>query len=205
MARQLRAQGQQVALVVLLDSAPSNTGYETVTWWRPSFPWRFIRNLASWLQDFASLPAHDRRNFFERKARWFGRKVLRRLRLERGPAPVDLEEVIDPSRIPDHELKLWQIHLQALTDHVEQAYAGGVVLLRTRGQALLCSLEEDFCWRKVVQGDVRIVFVPGSHESIFMEPNVRSLAKELSALLTQAQAQAAVPPIPKSCANKSRT
>ena len=205
MARQLRAQGQQVALVALLDSAPSNTGYETVTWWRPSFSWRFIRNLASWLQDFASLPAHDRRNFFERKARWFGRKVLRRLRLERGPAPVDLEEVIDPSRIPDHELKLWQIHLQALTDHVEQAYAGGVVLLRTRGQALLCSLEEDFCWRKVVQGDVRIVFVPGSHESIFMEPNVRSLAKELSALLTQAQAQAAVPPIPKSCANKSRT
>jgi amino acid adenylation domain-containing protein/FkbH-like protein len=197
MARQLCAQGEPVALVALLDSAPSNRGYERVTWWRPTFPWRFTRNLINWLQDFAGLPGRDRRNFFWRKARWFGRKTLRRLGLRSGPAAVDLEEIIDPSRIPDHELKLWQIHLQALTEHMEQPYSGGVVLLRTRGQPLLCSLEEDFCWRKVAQGGVKIVFVPGSHESVFMEPKVRLLAKELSALLVTAQTQAAAASFPQ--------
>jgi thioesterase domain-containing protein len=203
MARQLCAQGEQVALVALLDSAPSNRGYERVTWWRPTFPWRFTRNLINWLQDFAGLPGRDRRNFFWRKARWFGRKTLRRLGLRSRLAAVDLEEVIDPSRIPDHELKLWQIHLQALTEHMEQPYSGGVVLLRTRGQPLLCSLEEDFCWREVAQGGVKIVFVPGSHESVFMEPNVRLLAKELSALLVAAQTQAAAASFPHHSADEA--
>ena len=52
MARQIQAQGGQVALLALLDSAPANAGYETVQWWRPEFIGLFARNLYYWLQDF---------------------------------------------------------------------------------------------------------------------------------------------------------
>jgi hypothetical protein len=35
-----------------------------------------------------------------------------------------------------------------------------------------------------------VILVPGSHESVFVEPNVQYLAKELDLCLLQAQARA---------------
>jgi thioesterase domain-containing protein len=89
---------------------------------------------------------------------------------------VDLEEVIDLTKFPPHELRLWQIHLNILVRHVSQPYGGKVVLFRTRGQPLFCSLEEDFGWKRLVRGGVDILMTSGEHESIFIEPNVRELA-----------------------------
>ena len=187
MARQLQMSGQEVGLVVLIDTAPANVGYERVTWWRPAFAWRFARNLGYWLKDFTALKAKERRRFFVRKLRCIGRKLQRWLTLGGGPAQFDLEEVIDPGLFPEQELRLWQAHLEALVAHVERPYSGPVALLRTRGQPLFCSLEEDFCWGKLVRGGVAVRCIPGSHENIFMEPNVRVLASELTGLLQQAE------------------
>src|SRR5262249_29462352 len=130
-----------------------------------------------------------RLRFVLRKSRAFARKLARRLRGKTGGALADLEEVIDPNLFPEHEQKLWQIHLRALTEHVEQPYSGSVTLFRTRGQPLFCSLEEDFCWRNLAKGGVHIKDVPGSHEGIFVEPNVKALAQALALALTEAQYQ----------------
>ncbi|HWH70138.1 MAG TPA: alpha/beta fold hydrolase, partial [Candidatus Sulfotelmatobacter sp.] len=193
MARQLQAQGEQVGLLALLDSAPSNAGYEQLTWWRPDFGLRFARNVYYWLQDFAALKPRERRTFFQRKLRALGRKLKHRLQPRHNQALVDLEDVIDLTHFPENELKLWRIHLQALVEHVEQPYPGQVMLLRTRGQPVFCSLEEDFCWGKLAQGGVILKRIPGSHENIFMEPNVKVLAQELTTALAQAHSQGATP------------
>ena len=81
---------------------------------------------------------------------------------------VDLEEVIDPAQFPENELKLWKTHLHALEQHVQQHYPGRVVLMRTRGQPLFSSLEDDFCWGKLVGGGIEVCRISGSHENIFM-------------------------------------
>ncbi|HTL59970.1 MAG TPA: amino acid adenylation domain-containing protein [Candidatus Limnocylindrales bacterium] len=193
MARQLREQGDTVALIALLDSAPSNAGYETVPWFRPDFAGRFVANFHHWLKDFAALPFVDQRNFVARKLRALGRRLKSKVALRRSGPWVDVEEIIDPHHFSENELKLWQIHLQALIQHVEGPYSGQVTLLRTRGQPLFCSLEEDFCWSKLARGGVTVKLVPGSHENIFNEPNVQTLAKELAAALTAAQVNASVP------------
>jgi FkbH-like protein len=189
MARQMRAQGEQVALLALIDSAPSNAGYERATWLSPRFMYSFARNVGYWLSDFRILKPEERRNFFARKLRTMWRKALRRLKGRASPPTVDLEEVIDPSHFSENELKLWRMHLQALTDHVEQPYPGQVTLLRTRGQPLICSFEPDFCWGRLAREGVQVKPIPGSHENIFMEPNVKQLAKELETCLAQAGAQ----------------
>jgi thioesterase domain-containing protein len=183
MARQLQLEGQEVELVVLIDTAPANAGYEQVAWWRPAFAWRFARNFRFWLSDFLALEAQERRNFVSRKLRWLGRKLLHRIGLGPRNARFDLEEVIDPRHFPEHELALWQVHLEALIAHVERPYTGRVALLRTRGQPLFCSLEKDFCWGKLVKGGVVVKEIPGSHENIFMGHNVQVLAEELNKLL----------------------
>jgi amino acid adenylation domain-containing protein/FkbH-like protein len=194
MARQLKIQGHQVSLVVLIDTAPSNVGYERLSWWRSAFAWRFARNFWYWFGDFIALAPQERRRFFIRKLGCLGRKLKRRLGRGIGPVPFDLEEVIDPQLFPEHELNLWRAHLEALVAHTERPYDGPVALLRTRGQPLLCSLEEDFCWGKLVRGGVSVQRIPGSHENIFMEPNVRVLASELNRLLQQAQTSSPTKP-----------
>lgn len=185
MARQLTAAGEAVALVALLDSAPSNAGYETVRWWQPAFGVRFIRNLMYWLGDFRRLEPVARRRFISRKAGALFRRIRTRFGLGNSrPEEVDLHDVIDTSHFPEHELKLWQAHLQALTTHVEKRYDGKVALLRTRGQPLFCSLEPDFCWgRLAARLEVRLV--PGSHEEVFMEPHVGTLADQLRRCLAE--------------------
>jgi FkbH-like protein len=183
MARQLKAQGEEVALVLLLDSNPANAGYEKVPWWQPQFSKRFARNLGLWLKDFFNLESEVRRNFVARKARAFGRRMVRPFKLGNTGKHVDLEEVIDPGHFAADELKLWQIHLDALVHHVQQPYVGRVVLLRTRGQAVLCSLAADFCWGKLVSPGIEVRIVPGSHESIFVEPNVAALGREVTQYL----------------------
>jgi thioesterase domain-containing protein len=102
---------------------------------------------------------------------------------------VDLEDVIDTGHFPSSELRLWQAHLEALVRHTDQPYDGPVTLLRTRGQPLLCSLKEDFCWRKICPR-LDLKQVPGSHEEIFMEPHVQSLARQLTACLEEARLRA---------------
>jgi amino acid adenylation domain-containing protein/FkbH-like protein len=183
MARQLRARGEEVALLLLIDATPSNAGYENIPWWNPKYPFRFARNFSYWLSDFSGLPRRERIRFFARKSRAIGRKLIGKFQKQNGSMNVDLEDVIDPNHFPENELKFWQIHLRALITHVDKPYDGVITLLRTRGQQLLCSLENDFCWSKLAKG-VQVKLIPGSHENIFMEPHVKSLAEELEGCLS---------------------
>jgi amino acid adenylation domain-containing protein/FkbH-like protein len=185
MARQLQAEGGRVALLALLDSAPANSGYETVQWWRPEFPGLFARNLFYWLQDFRNVKSLDRRRFIARKLRTGGRKLARWVRGAGDSAAVDLEEVIDPAHFPEHELKLWEIHLRALASHVQRPYSGHVTVFRTKGHPLFSSFARDLCWGALAMGGVTVKLIPGSHENIFMEPNVKSLALALNAALSE--------------------
>jgi thioesterase domain-containing protein len=191
MARQLEKRGEEVALVALLDAAPSNGSYERMKWHDPAYAFKFAVNLRHWLGDFARAKPEDRREFVFRKARAIRRKISRKiLPGKKGAAPVDLEEIIDLTKFPQHELKLWQIHLDALVKHVSRPYRGRVTLFRTRGQPLFCSLDSDFGWGELVKGGVDVRIIPGSHESIFMEPAVKSLADELKTCLVETSGSA---------------
>jgi thioesterase domain-containing protein len=183
MARQLHAAGETVGLMALLDCAPSNTGYEQVRWWRPSFPLQFARNLYYWWEDFVKLTSEQQHNLIGRKLRVLRRRIGRRLSGARQGEVIDLEEVFDINQFPPHELKLWESHLRLLLEHVSQPYAGEVTLFRTRGHPLLCSYKPDFGWGALARRGVNVQYVPGSHESIFMEPNVACLAKALQPFL----------------------
>jgi amino acid adenylation domain-containing protein/FkbH-like protein len=186
MARQLRSQGERVAQLLLIDASPSNAGYERLPWWQPSFHYRFARNLYYWVKDFVTLlEPQEQRRYIVRKARVLWRKLAAKFRRTKSDAKVDLDEVIDVSHFPESELKFWQIHLNALVAHVERRYAGHVTLLRTRGQPIFCSFAEDFCWGKLARGGVTVKHIPGSHENIFMEPNVKFLAEQIEECLVE--------------------
>jgi amino acid adenylation domain-containing protein/FkbH-like protein len=184
MARQLELQGEHVALLALLDCAPSNCGYETARWWHPRFVFDFTRNLSYWLDDFSQLTPRERRNLVLRKLKTLPRKASRLLRRNSEPE-VDLEDVIDLTHVSDREMRLWKLHLDLLVRHCSKPYRGHITLFRTRGHPILCSFEEDFGWGKL-SPKVVVKKIPGSHEGVFMEPHVKSLAKELQEALHHA-------------------
>ncbi len=186
MARQLRSQGERVAQLLLIDASPSNAGYERLLWWQPSFHYHFARNVFYWLKDFVTiLEPQEQRRYIARKSRVLWRKLAAKFSRRKDSADVDLDEIIDVRHFPESELKFWQIHLNALVAHVERPYAGQVTLLRTRGQPIFCSFTEDFCWGKLARGGVTVKHIPGSHENIFVEPNVKYLAEEIEECLVE--------------------
>ncbi len=190
MARQLEAQGQRVALLALIDSAAPNGSYDRVPWWRPGFYPKFLRNCAYWLGDFAKVKPDLRREFVRRKLGVMRKKILAYFRPGRGgPKPVILEEFIDVSQFPEPELQLWQAHLRAGTDYWPKPYGGRVTLFRTCGQPFLCSFDPRYGWDELAAGGIEIVIIPGSHESIFVEPDVMALAGALKTALANARGE----------------
>lgn len=189
-ARRLHTQGETVALLALLDSAPMNTGYNRIPWWRPRFVFNFLVNTLYWLSDFRDLKPAERRDFISRKFRSVTRRIAWRwTRNKPGPAPIDLEQVIDASQFSALELKLWKIHLRALRDYVPPPYPGRVTLFRTRGQPFLCSFDPQFGWGDLADDGVEVVVIPGSHEKIFVEPHVRTLAGKIKTRLNEVQSR----------------
>ena len=178
MARQLEAQGETVALLALLDCATSNCGYGKFNWHRPAFVLDFTRNVFHWLEDFFQLKPEQRRSLALRKVRTLPRKLWSRISRRQSRLDFDLEEYIDVTHVSERETRLWKNHLGLLVRHVSKPYAGPITLFRTRSHPLVSSFENDFGWEKLA-ANVTVKNIPGSHEGIFMEPHVRSLAHEL--------------------------
>jgi aspartate racemase len=70
---------------------------------------------------------------------------------------------------------------------VQQPFAGHVTLFRTRGHPLLSSFARDLRWGTLAKGGVTVRMIPGSHENIFLEPHVKTLAFNLTAALAATQ------------------
>ncbi len=178
MARQLKAQGEEVAMLALLNCSPPNSEYEKVSW-TPAWLARFAKNLVYWGEYFRHWTPAQRREFF----RWKKEVLRQRLSgvLEHGfvkRLKVDAGNLVDLSSFPEDQRRLWRTHISALLDYHPKGYAGRIHLFRSPGHPILCSFEADYGWGVMAKG-VDISIVPGVHEKILEEPCVQSLAKEL--------------------------
>jgi thioesterase domain-containing protein len=187
MARLLEQAGESVGLLALIDSAAPNSSYERVPWTNPFFYFRFARNTAYWLVDFVRLGPREQWRFVQRKSAVVLRKIVGRPGKE--SQTIDVQEYIDPVHFPEEELRLWKVHLTAGGTYKPKRYGGRVTLLRTHGQPFLCSFHPEYGWGELAAGGVEIRMVPGAHEAIFVEPDVRSLAAQLAACVRQCRSE----------------
>jgi len=75
-------------------------------------------------------------------------------------------------------------HFRALLDYVPQRYPGRVTLFRARTQPLFHPGDgPDLGWGALCAGGVRVEVIPGNHETILHQPNVRVLAERLRACM----------------------
>lgn len=186
MACQLHAQGEQTALIALINCVPPNTAYVN-TRFIFSLRWmaKFLRNLAFWLGAFLfHWKQGERRDFVRWKFRLLGRKLAKFAGLN-GSDPTEgrIDQLVDLSAFVGDQRRLWEGHIRALIRYKPRPYAGRITLFRTRGHPLCSSFDEQYGWGELAEGGVAVEIVPGGHASILEEPHVRTIAAKLDRCL----------------------
>ena len=158
MARQLREKGQQIALVGIFDT----WNIHTYTWlWVVDYYWR----------RFKTLLRQARRGDFNSAMRTAGRS-LRTVLKKFLPGAVRPQ-----ASVPDDP---WRTGYVPPPDFVPNVYPGRLTVFRIHKRPYYRINDEALGWGQRALGGVDIEVIPGDHDSIFREPNVRVLAEKLT-------------------------
>jgi thioesterase domain-containing protein/acyl carrier protein len=166
MARQLRARGEEIALLAMIDTPVPAPASE---------PESDLDRLAGFALDLGlplerfglareELAGRDREQLLSDLLKW-GRAS--------HALPPDLEE--------PHLRRLFAVYeanLRAAALHRPGRFDGRVVLFKAAE-----SSGRDFAWERFAAGGVEVRNVPGRHHSLVREPDVQGLAAELAAAL----------------------
>ncbi|MFN6465859.1 MAG: non-ribosomal peptide synthetase [Nostoc sp. DedVER02] len=173
MARQLQEKGEQVGILVMLDSC------------RPGYSWRmpFLKRL---FLHFKNLVQQGPSYLWQKVLKWSHWRKENFQNKYRGY----LEDVL-PLVETDKHLKIINANTQAVSEYIFSPYLGRAILLRTedanRDEAIGTRYDPQFGWGNLVTEGLDIHYVPGSHLDLLKEPNVQVLAEILRNCLTQAQ------------------
>lgn len=180
MARQLRQQDEQVALVALIDSyAPiAEIDYRVAESSDAHLLLKYMREvggelgqeLSASFENLQQIPEDDQLAFILEQAH--AQRVL--------PPFISLAEV---RRL----LRVFRSNRKAVEVYLPQSYAGAVELFRAVDEVNEFSDEPTLNWNRYVT-KVDVHQIPGNHYSMLTRPHVQALAERLRASLDQAHA-----------------
>jgi hypothetical protein len=156
---------------------------------------KFAANAVRRIGNALQSPTWEWSAFFHWKARAWAGRLRQSLPDDANPLS-EVHRCIDFSCVPETERPLWQAHVKALIQYHPKPYPGRVTLFRSPVHALFCSFDPGFGWGALASEGVTVRIIPGAHETIMKEPNVRHLAGELNACLL---ANTPTPQRPASC------
>ncbi len=182
MAQQLVAQGQKVALLALFDTPGSGGFFKRVP---------LLKRVGNHFKSFLKLGPTYINTQLKGKSKWLMIWFKQKQRIKQSPSqfPQDI------GHSPTHkELKLVveAANKQAQKNYVLRVYSGLVICFRAttyKAPSEGWELDPQMGWGNLVSGELEIHPVPGDHDSIFREPNVRVLADQLRACLDRVQAK----------------
>jgi thioesterase domain-containing protein len=179
MARQLRQQGEEVALLVLLDTnSPEYLRKFRTAWSYPIRVYFYLEKIAHHLGVVLRL------RFFD-KLRYLGRGVRQNI----GRWREKFRRLLGPKRSLSEvdKLNLFStLQRQAAFRYVTAPTNVPVVLFRS--EVLQTGLFKDpaLGWIPFARGGLTLYELPGDHDEIFVEPVVKQLARNLTEALAKA-------------------
>jgi amino acid adenylation domain-containing protein len=183
MACQLRAQGQEVGLLALLDTYPSGYAklFRDETTLRAAFG-RAAKRTRAHAANLRGLSAKEKLSYLIWKARFAPRKMKSQVWRRVYEAYENLGRPL-PRALRD----VTEFNSLAVRKYVPQVYGGRVTLFWASGD-LRSSNDLVEGWRALAGGGIEVHEIPGSHLDIVKEPHVQDLAKKLSGCLGRAEA-----------------
>ena len=185
-ARQLRALGRDVPLLVALDGAPCNSG-AGLRRSDPRYAWRLLRNLPGWMRHHVLQSGS-----WHAIAQEIGEKLAFRLRLNlprlKGDQPLDqgaVQTVLNAQGWKEGQQGFIRAMYDAMRVYMPQPYTGPVAVYEATIQPLDHLMQVGTIWRAIAP-EAEIVPLEGIHDRLMREPTVSRLATHLRARLTAA-------------------
>ncbi|HEX3891038.1 MAG TPA: SDR family NAD(P)-dependent oxidoreductase [Terracidiphilus sp.] len=172
MARQLRAQGMEPRLLMLIDAGVPGSDQRLKT---VSKIHAFVRNMRKERMTYLMRKAREKTEYW--RDLW-----LRRLRFTECAGYKFVGRSV-PLRL--HYFQAEQAHLRALQRYSFQPYAGQIILFRAtdRGEILGRHEHPTLGWGDYAAGGLEIYDIPSAHVSMLFEPYVRTFADKLKTIL----------------------
>jgi amino acid adenylation domain-containing protein len=168
-ALQLRAIGEEVALLVLFDT-PNPANRPRARSWMQVARYRIPRLLSRGVSAgriFEFSAAHIGGKFGAQLLKWNERYHS-----------LAIDEQSDPAKLVD--LRVRMAHCRASLLYKPRPYGGKITLFRTLDQPIDFEVQADLGWSTVALGGVEVHDVPGSHTTLFSDESiVRILAREV--------------------------
>ncbi len=168
MARQLVAQGEEVALLALLDAGALPAD-------RPLDEREFLALVVALFPGESHRPLEEVQQLApEEQLAYFVHRA----------AQAGLVQT-DDITAGQHVFRVFQANMKATLEHRAGPYPGKVTLLRAAQQQKTHDVSDDphLGWGALAQGGVEVHEVPGDHAHMVHEPHVKSLAQTLKKLL----------------------
>jgi thioesterase domain-containing protein/acyl carrier protein len=166
MARQLEADGEKTQMLALLDCSAPNL---------PSARPSVAKSLKIHLCNLWQL------NFHERSSYVMGRITYRLTKDNQRDFLA--KSLYKPKDMTPQLLDVLGANLQASEDYLARPYRGRITLFRCQVQDLEHYLHPELGWSDLVNGNVDVHHVPGSHFRMMKEPRVRGLAEKVRSCL----------------------
>jgi thioesterase domain-containing protein len=175
-AQQLRAQGEEVALVVMMETANPVARMAYSKWKRFVSSMQLKLNLAQFEYGYLrELTRAQKVNYVvgrvARRARRTGRLLREILGSERSAVPKTALEVL----------------YEAADRYQPRPYHGTVLLIRSKGKSFGFAKDLRLGWNDMFGDQLEIREVNGNHYSMCMGANVEGLAREIDVHLKQAE------------------
>jgi amino acid adenylation domain-containing protein len=191
MARQLRAQGEVVALVAVIEGYAPVRHLARPPWWTPRRLRLYLANLPGWIEDHRLLGSAYLWGRTRQVAWQWARQLGRQLGLRPALRAVDI--VPGAAAMPEHHRLVLDALLRASGRYHPGPYDGRVTLLNIRRQSMLRDPDPRRGW-DLLAAEVDIRRVAGSHHTVLEQPHVRTLAAVLRSVLAEAQQAAGTSP-----------
>lgn len=179
-AEQLTAAGQEVALLVLIQTmhpevmrfTPGTTIFQRA-WYRAN------KRISLELENLS----HGRKGYIVERLRYSWDVICAQTAIS-----VDRltgREHRNPSQLPTlYILKLLEkVHWKAIAKWVPRPYQGKVVLFRASKQLSGLMADEYLGWKTLLNGNLEILEIPGHQQNLLRQPNVSYLANALTTFL----------------------
>jgi len=171
MARQLRAAGQQVAILALLDTQIGNASQSRI---------------AASKERLTRTVAFNIRYAFHIGLASFARQKMKNWRMRANIRLWIIKNSlgVNPSA---RALDVEEAFLLALRNYIPQTYDGDASLFRAKDE--LCSYSDPTLgWGELIKGRLEILEISGDHDTILREPHIGMLARVLNSCLDAVQA-----------------
>jgi amino acid adenylation domain-containing protein len=160
MARRLERDGQEVALLGIIDTWVMENTYNyfwQVEYYATRFAWLTLLNLKN-------------------KLNRVKKKSDNNVDKTDDGLPLITAEGVEPKQKP------FKVYFPG-PDYVPTSYGGSISVFRTRRQPRNRIRDLNLGWGKLARGGVDVHFIPGDHDSVLKEPHVQGLAAALKKCL----------------------